>query len=461
MALRQCGTGLISALPDDLIFEFLIRLRCARAAVRTSLLSRRWRLLCNRLPELRFRDIAPDHLDAALASVATAGRVLSLLEIHVSDLHPLQSHRISSLLHAAARLAPAVLNVCILGLEGKWSGAMADAVELPCVRRATSLKLEVTGVRFTLPPAGDFPALESISLVLCCHIDLADLVPRCPRLRKLRISSLMLFSVIVHSPLLEELDVVAHGPVRRIYISAPSLKKLQLKALGGLDNEFSLSFSAPLLEKLQWMWCCSSSQSVGFGQIWRLTLLNMNIPKMTNGSESGSTDLQPPRHLLLNIEPSVILTDAVKSIEGQLSRFLVTSFSFLDLMIGKANHVYGPLVLRLLGANTSIQRLRVKICGVREEACSANCPCDHTNWRSQRISLTNLKKVEIEGFAGESHEVDLLKVILRSAAMLQTVSLRLSRKVSSNTNGCMEEVSQLSKVYPSVILNIYHRSGYQ
>ncbi|KAL6639245.1 hypothetical protein ACP70R_022975 [Stipagrostis hirtigluma subsp. patula] len=43
--LRRCpdGADLISALPDDMLLEVLARLRCARAAAHTSLLSRRWR----------------------------------------------------------------------------------------------------------------------------------------------------------------------------------------------------------------------------------------------------------------------------------------------------------------------------------------------------------------------------------------------------------------------------------
>ncbi|TVU39184.1 hypothetical protein EJB05_12591, partial [Eragrostis curvula] len=449
---------LISGLPDDLIFNFLIRLLCARAAVRTSVLSRRWRRLCNRLPELRFRNIDPDHLDAALAAVATADRALSLLEIDVSHHHhPLAPPRISSLLQAAARLAPAMLIVSTFGFERQWS-AMADAVELPCFRRATSLNLEVPGVNFTLPPAGDFPAVDSISFV-SCHVDLADLLPRCPRLRKLRISSLKLLTVTVHSPSLEELDVVTDGLIRRVDISAPSLKKLRLEALGGLDNEVSLSFSAPLLEELWWMCCCSSSPDVWFGQIWLLSMLNLMIPPKLDQLASGSESREPPRSLWLYIEPSDTLTDALQSIDQELSQFLVTSFTHLELRIRKEGHVYGPLVLRLLGANTFIQALKVKLCGVREEACSVNCPCDHSNWRSHRISLTNLKEMEIQGFGGESHELDLLKVIFKSATMLQTMSLYLSRKVSPITNGCLEEVCQLSKAYPSVLLGIYRSSG--
>ncbi|XP_044386177.1 uncharacterized protein [Triticum aestivum] len=62
------GDGLVSALPEDLLLQVLVRLRCARAAARTGLLSRRWRGLWTRLPDLVFRDLAlgPLQLQAAM-----------------------------------------------------------------------------------------------------------------------------------------------------------------------------------------------------------------------------------------------------------------------------------------------------------------------------------------------------------------------------------------------------------
>ncbi|KAL6639345.1 hypothetical protein ACP70R_023075 [Stipagrostis hirtigluma subsp. patula] len=94
-----------------------------------------------------------------------------------------------------------------------------------------------------------------------------------------------------------------------------------------------------------------------------------------------------------------------------------------------------------------------------EEACSINCPCDQPdNWRSQSVSLTSLKEVEIKGFRGEKHEVDLLKVILRNAAMLERMALYLSNNVSLRSKGCMD-VRSISKIYPSVECNIYRCSN--
>ncbi|KAK3125021.1 hypothetical protein QOZ80_7BG0598930 [Eleusine coracana subsp. coracana] len=166
----------ISALPDDMLLQVLSRLRWARAAAHTGLLARRWRGIWARLPKLVFHCTGPDLLDAALAQVARPAP--SLLEIDIPGHHSLEPARVSSLLHTAAALAPVDLVVHV------YSCYPRDAVELPCFDRTTSIKLEVPGVRFTLPPTGGFAALESLHLEDCC-VDLIDLLPRCPCLRKL------------------------------------------------------------------------------------------------------------------------------------------------------------------------------------------------------------------------------------------------------------------------------------
>jgi hypothetical protein len=63
----------ISSLPDDILFSILLRIGSTRAAARTSVLSRRWRHVWARLPELRLGtcDVPPgatllDSIDAAL-----------------------------------------------------------------------------------------------------------------------------------------------------------------------------------------------------------------------------------------------------------------------------------------------------------------------------------------------------------------------------------------------------------
>ncbi|CAL5082999.1 unnamed protein product [Urochloa decumbens] len=204
----------ISALPDDMLLQILARLGCARAAAHTGLLARRWRGLWARLPEFTFHHIAPSHLDAALAMVARPAP--SILDIQFNH-HRFEPARVSSLLRAAAALAPAEFVLCVAGA--------------------------------TQP--GGFPALESLHLENG-HIDGADMLPLCPRLRKLWALDWKSDSVVLHSEALEDLAVYANRQIRHINIVAPAVKKLYLVAHYGIHKEFSLSFSAPAVEDLTW-----------------------------------------------------------------------------------------------------------------------------------------------------------------------------------------------------------------
>ncbi|KAG2547236.1 putative F-box/FBD/LRR-repeat protein At1g22000 isoform X1 [Panicum virgatum] len=189
------GVDRISALPDDMLLHVLARLGCARAAAHTSLLSRRWRGLWARLPELTFHDIGPEPLRSALAQVA---RPAGSLIIRFPNHHWLSSAGISELLRAIASLAPVDLDVHIF-VDVSVRGD-ADPVELPRFERTTSMTLHFTPwfPRKLLVPDEGFTALESLSLH-GCNIDLGDLLPHCPRLRKLQIHSWQFDSLTVHT----------------------------------------------------------------------------------------------------------------------------------------------------------------------------------------------------------------------------------------------------------------------
>ena len=93
-----------------------------------------------------------------------------------------------------------------------------------------------------------------------------------------------------------------------------------------------------------------------------------------------------------------------------------------------------------------------------KEACPANCPCEPTDWRNQIISLTALEEVEIDGFEGDDHEYDLLKLILGCAPMLRRMSVKLSPQVTSRNRECTK-VYDMFKPYSSVECLAYLSSG--
>jgi hypothetical protein len=69
--------------------------------------------------------------------------------------------------------------------------------------------------------------------------------------------------------------------------------------------------------------------------------------------------------------------------------------------------------------------------------------------------LPNLKALEVERLSGEDHEADWLKVMFRSAIMLQRVNLYFSSDVSPESCSVYKELPSILNAYPSVTFNIY------
>ncbi|CAD6218079.1 unnamed protein product [Miscanthus lutarioriparius] len=450
----------ISSLPDDLLLQILAGLGCARAAANTSLLSRRWRGLWTRSPQLIFHEITPEQLHAALGQIARpAGSLRISIPIH----HMLTPDRISSLLGAAAPLAPAELSVDIHA-DGCSD---ADAVDLPCFDRTASLSLHFDP-RLRLPPAGDLTALESLSFG-SCHMALGDLLPRCPCLRKLSLSSWQYDSITVHSTSLQELYVSAPAHLRRVDIVAPVLKKLTFSSIQGISDEFSLSLSAPLVVDHSWYFG-SWSTFGGIWRVWSLQLKTLGHFVQTQQTDSREDTCLQPQHrahgniLLLRIGAEQNFSDGMAvTFEQEISQSQVRNLSVLELKIVPRGHVYGAMVLDLLRFCTSVQKLKVELNRYQRKACHVNCHCDQpNNWKDQIISVTVLKEVKIDGFNGEDHEVGLLKVLLRCAALLQSVTMNLSRNVSRRRScSAYMELPSLLKAHPSVKFNIYSWCGDQ
>ena len=92
-----------------------------------------------------------------------------------------------------------------------------------------------------------------------------------------------------------------------------------------------------------------------------------------------------------------------------------------------------------------------------KEECPFDCPCEPEGWRSNTISLTALDEVEINGFGGDDHEVDFLKLMFKCAPMLKKLTVKLSHEASS-CDGCTK-LYNITKACSSVELYVYLSSG--
>ncbi|KAF7062587.1 hypothetical protein CFC21_069166 [Triticum aestivum] len=454
------GADLISALPEDLLLQVLGCLRCARAAARTSILSRRWRGLWTRLPDLVFRGVALRSLQAALASVqAAAGPVgVTLLDMCVPDalLHSVREYDMPPLLHAAAALSPVDLRLAV----GEGTQRLYVQVEVPRLPRAISVELQGLDLVFADPRRSwlGFPALETLSLT-GCRANLTDLVLRCPRLRVFRLREdhgAHHMNIIIRSSSLQELHVDTRIPFTyRIDIRAPALKRLAMSFSTSDKIIVLVSVLAPMLETVSWR-CTYSTVSARFG-LWGLSEVRLQTEE--NNGHGGQL---PPHVNVLSLfvaaDDSYEFPEEV-SLRTEIEKHMVTHFSVLELRVETWGHVFGAFALHILEMDqisTAIQSLKVILLSSEDdEACPQNCPCEEpSNWRSQTISLTNLEKVEIKGFQGEGHEFDFLKLVFRCAPMLKTMSVRLSDEVTASNDDCCKKIHDVFKMYPFVECNV-------
>uniref|UniRef100_N1R0E4 Uncharacterized protein n=1 Tax=Aegilops tauschii TaxID=37682 RepID=N1R0E4_AEGTA len=229
-----------------------------------------------------------------------------------------------------------------------------------------------------------------------------------------------LISALPEDLLLQELDVDTRIPFTyRIDIRAPALKRLAMSFSTSDKIIVLVSVLAPMLE---------TSHGAAL------------IPRCPPGLDSY--DFPEEVSLMTEIE-----------------KHMVTHFSVLELHVETLGHVFGAFALHILGMDqisTAIQSLKVILLSSEDdEACPENCTCEEpNNWRSQTISLTNLEKVEIEGFQGEGHELDFLKLVFRCAPMLKTMSVRLSDKVTASSDYCCKKIHDVFKMYPFVECNV-------
>ncbi|KAL6657889.1 hypothetical protein ACP70R_005669 [Stipagrostis hirtigluma subsp. patula] len=253
----------ISGLPDELLHSILLRLRSIRAAARTGVLSRRWRHVWARLPELVLfgRDGPPpatflDSVDAALA--AYSAPTLKQLDIFVPSACPrVPARRVAPWLRFASQRVSGALTVFVLpwtvSLRRPGADGEVEELELPACDGATKITLCLDLGRqwqLRLRPVGLFTALTELTIELC-NMEATELTAlasaRCPRLKDLRILVTLVADSDV-SVCLESL-VSLWFPVentRRLEVLTPMLEVLDV------SRTIEADICAPKLAKLIW-----------------------------------------------------------------------------------------------------------------------------------------------------------------------------------------------------------------
>ncbi|TVT97162.1 hypothetical protein EJB05_11964, partial [Eragrostis curvula] len=255
----------ISGLPDDLLHGILVDLGSVRAAARTSVLSRRWRHVWTRIPNLVLfnRDDLPPpssfqtSVDAALA--AHSAPIIKDFQITVPTDGPrVPACRVEQWLRGVSQRV-----VGSLGVFVRWSMEMSrvltpvtkeeeEELEIPTCGGATRILLKLDERwRLRIPAAGLFAALTLLTME-SARLEGSELTAlvstQCPRLKTLFLA-VTLCTVSDVSMRTESLEALFFHVTntRCLEIVAPRLEQLNVS-----DVFIEANISAPKLAKLNW-----------------------------------------------------------------------------------------------------------------------------------------------------------------------------------------------------------------
>lgn len=250
----------ISSLPDVLVCHIL-SLLATKYAVRTTILSKRWKNLWTSVPRLDVSDERDFRINVD-GSDRFATFVSRVLELHDSDFHkfclvmlyPHDSTRIGDWIFSAVRRNVVELDLYIYDDTGEMTFQMPECV-FTC-KTLIALKLNVWSCYATVDPPtfGCFPNLkflhamvsdpdeDSIEKLFSCCLVIEDLTidgqieyDTTDIVYSFKVSTLELKTLRIY---LEGVDILVD-----VYINAPKLENFELKEVG-LSNYYYLTGSA-------------------------------------------------------------------------------------------------------------------------------------------------------------------------------------------------------------------------
>ncbi|CAN6372582.1 unnamed protein product [Urochloa humidicola] len=432
---RRSGEDHISGLPDELLHSILLRLGSARAAARTSVLSRRWRPIWAHLPELVFGNAsheAPppppqpassflDGVDGALATYAAPTLESFVVVLPAAASANVRARRVASWLRFAAERVVGEIILFVPPrprprfdplhheLEFDWQKRSSPillghtwekaVLKLPTCERAKTITLQLKeNWRLRLRPAGLFAALISLRILFgyVAGSELTALVwTQCPCLKELRLCVVLVDAsdVTIRSDSLQSLSFSVKGTLQ-LEVVTPRLEYL---CIGEAINEARISVSAPKLARV--VWCVDTydphrHRFEGVGR--RLRLLDV-CGNFIAGLLMQRFDEVDELQLGICIPRAIAAYERFLNETNKLSKCEKVNITL------ESNHGLAPVMSHLLRNCGSAKKVSVQLLDPSHNAwwrpCQSSCLCRlEENNRIDGIDLNSLEEIEITSY---------------------------------------------------------------
>ncbi|KAL6656714.1 hypothetical protein ACP70R_004494 [Stipagrostis hirtigluma subsp. patula] len=481
-----CGVDdRLSGLPEG-VLEHVLSFMPAPDAVRSSVLSTRWRGAWTRAPALNLSD-APPHQDRFLG---IAGAVLArYATLDIPSLNVVIGCQSNLGPATAAWLAGAMERVVGSVSVSVTAPAPLDTLILPTRLRAKSISLTLSGILFhhgqvVLPEPGGSTSLGGLVELSLSRVRLQEgvrplgqfLSSCCPQLRKLRLSQvsggsaesggLHLWPLVLHLDRLQELEVDRVESFTKMQVVSASLRVLVVRScfdsISQWDIDTVAEISAPRLEEVSWSGKLPKHLSflTGSGCIRRLAGLFFYLP----GEEFRSTSAVRLLDMCSSADQLSIYVDIPDyTAPSRLTREYMEHVPQLPNIRVLSLHLFAvlrfiscpiaPSFFSFLRRCPNLTRLHIDLSMLHQfsrlHSDYLMVPDDNESkvaevWQSsdrdlcrEQLELVSLRQIRISGFMGSYHEMELADILFGVGAArpaLERISI-LFPQVSQGTDG--------------------------
>ncbi|CAN6356794.1 unnamed protein product [Urochloa humidicola] len=455
----QMDEDLISGLPDDVLLAVLVRLGSARAAARTSVLSRRWRLIWANMPEILL-DIGVEARPPASASFlnavdgALAGCLAPALErlsinMFKSPAIPVPAGRVASWLRFAAERVSG--EICLIMHPVPPPETEEAELELPVWAGAKRIRLWLYSEwRLRLQPAGLFKALTALSIRGKMEgSELTTLVcTRCPRLRSLDLSG-RLVAVADVSILSDSLRLLAYRVrnTQRLQVVTPRLEELTLSPSDDDCDEASILISAPKVGNLRWLGTYDARYHRFRDVAQHLLLLEIHRSAVSLILQFYEVDVLRLELFILGVLGYQAFLDDINNL-----------FKCKTLMLSLVwnHHDLAPFILHIFRSCNNMRKFSLSLFHDNKEyPCPSSCPCCSEESRKiDDIDLGSLEEVEISFSKISREELELVELLSRcNATLLKKLVINYMAPATLETKEVSEKVRSMWR--PNVEVEFY------
>ncbi|CAM0958274.1 unnamed protein product [Alopecurus aequalis] len=430
----------LSALPEDVLIQILVKILDTAVAARTSVLSSRWRRLWRLLPSLWFHSTDSHGICAALQS--NEAPVLRSFAVDLMDASP---ESVAAWFPIAARRLSGHLYINATQSD---EAAEGGALELPCFENATSMHLDLAYLGLVVPPLGVFAGLTDLFLARInlhgpCMLGDAVSSPRCPALRKLTVHRAVgLDNFAIHSDSLLEIDLKYLDGLQQLTVVAPALKQFKVTCcfVGPSPDDHNqpvANISTPQLVSLEW-YDAYDPRFTQFGEMKNLQSLEtppLYVYEQENYAPNNYCLGLLRRFKLIQSLTCELFYYADITNQQYLMKDIPRLLNITEMVVSimTQGHSCGASVFHILRMCTGVKKLALVVY-TAQRACPSGCVCDQPpNWKTEELALNRLQEVDLQHLLGTEHEAALVKRLFEWATRLEKVTVTFHSSVSEST----------------------------